>query len=66
MQVLGLFALIASIGCACAAILIRKDSKKLFWINTVLAVANGGLAIMGFTGMFTIENICEVHYVVKN
>lgn len=56
MQVLGLFALIASIGCACAAILIRKDSKKLFWINTVLAVANGGLAIMGFTDVthFTI------------
>ena len=53
MQVLSLFALIASIGCACAAILIRKDSKKLFWINTVLAVENGGLAIMGFTGMFT-------------
>lgn len=51
MQVLSLFALIASIGYACAAILIRKDSKKLFWINTVLAVANGGLAIMAFTGV---------------
>ena len=53
MQVLSLMSLVAAIGCACGAILIRKDSKKLFWINTVLAVANGGLAIMGFTGMFT-------------
>ena len=53
MQVLSLFALVAAIGCACGAILVRKDSKQLFWLNTVLAVANGGLAIMGFTGMFT-------------
>ena len=53
MQALSLFALIAAIGCASGAILVRKDSKQLFWLNTFLAVANGGLAIMGFTGMFT-------------
>ena len=53
MQALSLFALIAAIGCACGAILVRKDSKQLFWLNTFLAVANGGLAIMGFSGMFT-------------
>lgn len=53
-QVLSLLALIAAVVCACGAILIRKNNKYLFWINTFLAVANGGLAIMGFTEMFTI------------
>ena len=53
MQALSLMALVAAVGCACGAILIRKESKQLFWINTVLAVANGGLAIVGFTNLFT-------------
>lgn len=53
MQALSLLALIESIVCVCGAILIREENKQLFWINTFLTVANGGLAIMGFTDMFT-------------
>lgn len=45
--------LFAFILCGLAALIVRKQNKSLFWLNFCLAVANGGLALLGYCGVFT-------------